>query len=108
MNKATNLLKFLQNENVVRINNKSEYENFRRTMIKHGLGALVLPREATYEDVIKLYKLPQNVQKHPGWDGMTLYAECQNGKEAIAIYPYTAHTTVVWYGIEPMFVRDIA
>ena len=107
MDKATNLLKFLQNENVVRINNEAEYVNFRRTMIKHGLDTLVLPREATYEDVLKLYNLPNNVHKHPGWDGMTLYAECQNGKEAIAIYPYTAHTTVVWYGVEPMAVRDI-
>lgn len=108
MDKAANLLKFLQNENVVRINNESEYAIFRRTMIKHGLGTLVLPREATYEDVLKLYNLPHNVYKHPGWDGMTLYAECQNGKEAIAIYPYTRKATEEWYGMETISVSDIS
>ena len=105
--KAANLLTFLQNGNVIRIRDASEYAAFIRLMATHGLGSLLAPRKALYEDVIKLYKLPQNVFKHPGWDGKTLYAECQNGKESIGIYPYTVRATVEWYGVEPMSVDDV-
>lgn len=105
--KATNLLTFFRNGNVIRIRDDNEYAAFVSLMTRHGLGSLLAPRKALYEDVIKLYKLPQNVFKHPGWDGKTLYAECQNGKESIAIYPYTARATVEWYGVEPMSVDDI-
>ena len=45
--------------------------------------------------------------KSTEWDGKTLYAECQIGKESIAIYPYTVRATVEWYGVEPMSVNDI-
>ena len=105
--KTTNLLTFLQNGNVIRIRSACEYATFIAIMAKHELSPLLAPRKALYEDIIKLYKLPQNIFKHPDWDGTTLYAECQNGKESIALYPYTVRATVEWYGTEPMSVDDI-
>lgn len=105
--KTINLLTFLQNGNVVRIRDEKEYIAFISFMAKRGLGSLLAPRKALYGDIIALYKLPQNVFKYPDWDGATLYAECQNGKESISIYPYTVRATVEWYGTEPMSVDDI-
>ena len=102
-----NFLSFLQNGNVVRIRDDNEYTAFLYVLAIHRLGSLLTPRKALYEDVIKLYKLPQNAPKYPGWDGKTLYAECQIGKESIAIYPYSVRATVEWYGTEPMSVDDV-
>lgn len=105
--KATNLLTFLQNGNVVRIRDDKEFDRFASLMTKLGLGSLLAPRRMGYKEVIKLYKLPQNVFKYPDWDEKTLCAECQIGKESIGIYPYTVRATVEWYGVEPMSVDDI-
>ena len=108
MTSKFNLLTFLQNLNVVRIRDANEYDAFLRFMKKHGMGPLLKPWEKErYEDVLRLHKLPHNVTKFPGWDGKTLYAECQLGMESIGIYPYTERDTVKWYGVEPMSVDDI-
>ena len=107
MDKTVNLLTFLQNGNVVRIRDEKEFNRFASFMAKRGLGSLLSPRRMDYKGIVELYKLPQNVFKHPDWDGKTLYAECQNGKESIGIYPYTARATAEWYGVEPMSVDDI-
>ena len=45
--------------------------------------------------------------RYPDWDGKTLYAECQIGKESIGIYPYSVRATVEWYGRDPLTVSDI-
>lgn len=107
MNKTVNFLSFLQNGNVVRIRDDNEYTEFLHVLSIHRLDSLLTPRKGLYESVIKLYKLPQNASKYPDWDGKTLYAECQLGKESIGIYPYTVRATVEWYEKEPMSVDDI-
>lgn len=108
--KAINLLKFLQNGNVVRIRNNEEFNRFGYIMLRHGLTPLVKGWAQTYPaqifQTIKFNK-GDRLLKSTEWDGTTLYAECQIGKESIGIYPYTVRATVEWYGVEPMSVDDI-
>lgn len=108
--KVTNLLKFLQNENVVRIRSNEEFNQFGAIMLRHGLTPLLRGWKDHYpKQVSQTAKSNQGAQllKSGEWDGKTFYAECQNGKESIAIYPYTVRATVEWYGTEPMSVDDI-
>ena len=118
--KTINLLRFLQNGNVVRIRNNDEFERFLSVMHRHGLLSLVpcgtLKTQTYIATVANLRRQrrdplfpPQGeaMVKSGEWDGTTLYAECQIGKESIGIYPYTVRATVEWYGVEPMSVDDI-
>lgn len=108
--KVTNLLKFLQNGNVVRIRSNEEFNQFGSVMLRHGLTPLLRGWEDHYpKQVSQTAKSNQGGQllKSGEWDGKTFYAECQIGKESIAIYPYTVRATVEWYGTEPMSVEDI-
>ena len=114
--KAVNLLRFLQNMNVVRIRNNDEFERFLSAMQSHGLLSLVpcgtLKTQTYVATVATFAKLrgqmgERELIKSGHWDGTTLYAECQIGKESIGIYPYTDGATVEWYGVEPMSVDDI-
>ena len=102
-----NLLKFLQNGNVVVIKDGDEFEWFFHILRRHGLlelAPLGTSKSQSYQAAVSLYRMDPGV---PDWDGKTLYAECQIGKESIGIYPYTTRATVEWYGIEPMSVADI-
>lgn len=106
-----NLLAFLQNANVVVIRDNDEYEWFCHELSRHGLLELIPGKTLqTYPATVSLFE-KANVgapgMKFLDWDGKTLYAECQIGKESIGIYPYTVHSTVEWYGVEPMSVDDI-
>lgn len=108
--KAINLLKFLQNGNIVRIRNNEEFNRFGTIMLRHGLTPLVKGWAQTYPaQVFQTIKFNSgdHLIKTTEWDGKTFYAECQIGKESIGIYPYTVHATVEWYGVEPMSVDDI-
>lgn len=117
MDKIVNLLTFLQNGNVVRIRNNEEFNRFRSIMLKHGLTPLLKGWKDTYPATVANLRRqrrdplfpPQGeaMVKSGEWDGTTLYAECQIGKESIGIYPYTVRATVEWYGTEPMSVDDI-
>lgn len=109
MDSAINLLKFLQNGNVVRIRNNEEFNRFRYIMLHHGLTNLLKGWSQTYPAQVFHIKFngSDNLIKSAEWDGKTLYAECQIGKESIGIYPYTERGTVEWYGTEPMSVNDI-
>lgn len=106
-----NLLKFLQNGNVVVIKDGDEFEWFLHILHRHGLLELVpcgTLKNQTYPATVAGYRRDPGVgERYPGWDGKTLYAECQIGKESIGIYPYDAKTVVSWYGTEPMSVADI-
>ena len=109
-NKTTNLLKFLQNWNVVRIRDGGEFNRFKSIMQRHGLTPLVKGWPQTYLGQILqtvVHNGGDQLIKNQEWDGDTLYAECQIGKESIGIYPYTVRATVEWYGTEPMSVDDI-
>lgn len=102
-----NLLKFLQNGNVVVIKDSDEFDWFHHILRRHGVLELV-PKNQTYQATVDSYKKdPRIGGLRPGWDGKTLYAECQIGKESIGIYPYDAKAVVLWYGVEPMSVADI-
>lgn len=120
MDSAINLLKFLQNGNVVRIRNNEEFERFLSVMHHYGLLSLVpcgtLKTQTYQATVANLRRQRRDLLFPPQgetmiqsgqWDGKTLYAECQIGKESIGIYPYTVRATVEWYGTEPMSVNDI-
>lgn len=103
---AVKLLTFFQQGNVVRINNESEYEKFTSFLTKLGFRDLLPRRIDSYDEMLRLHNLPYNRSNNPDWDGKTLYAECQIGKESIGIYPYTS-SVYDWYGVEPMSVDDI-
>lgn len=108
--KALNLLKFLQNGNIVRIRDNEEFNRFGYIMLHHGLTPLVKGWAQSYPaQVFQTVKFNggDRLIKSTEWDGKTFYAECQIGKEAIGIYPYTVRATVEWYGVEPMSVDDI-
>ena len=106
-----NLLRFLQNGNVVRIQDNDEFEWFLHILRRHGLLELVpgAARKApTYQATVADYRNDPRVGGlRPRWDGKTLYAECQIGKESIGIYPYDEEAVVMWYGVKPMSVADI-
>lgn len=101
---AKKLLIFLQEGNVVRIDNETEYVKFTRFLTNLGFEDILLRGKDSYDDTIRLFNLPYN--KEEGWDGKTLYAECQIGKESIGFYPYTSKV-YDWYGVEPMSVDDV-
>lgn len=109
-----NLLAFLQNANVVVIRDGDEFEWFTHAMCRHGLSEL-LPtgtlKTQTYQATVAGYARENRGKKadrrYPDWDGATLYAECQIGKESIGIYPYDVKSVVGWYGVEPFSVADI-
>lgn len=106
--KQVNLLRFLQNGNVILIRNDKEFERFRGVMLRHGLETLTRGWAQTYQETVAGYlKDPRIGGLRPGWDGKTFYAECQIGKESIGIYPYDAKAVVLWYGTEPMSIDDI-
>ena len=108
--KAINLLKFFQNGNIIRIRNNEEFNRFGEIMLHHGLTPLVKGWAQSYPDqVFQTIKFNggDRLIKSTEWDGKTFYAECQIGKEAIGIYPYTVRATVEWYGAEPMSIDDI-
>ena len=106
-----NLLGFLQNANVVVIKDDYEFERFYHILRRHGLLELVplwTPRSQTYRTAVSGYRQDPTIgRQYPGWDGKTLYAECQIGKESIGIYPYDAKAVVSWYGTAPMSVADV-
>ena len=106
-----NLLRFLQNANVVVIRDEDEFTWFHHILHRHGLLELVPPsilKNQTYRATVAGYrKDPVIGERYPGWDGKTLYAECQIGKESIGIYPYDAKAVVSWYGTEPMSVAAV-
>lgn len=108
--KAVNLLKFLQNGNIIRIRDNEEFERFGSVMQSHGLLSLMKGGAQTYPaqvfQTVKFNKGDRLIETAE-WDGKTFYAECQIGKESIGIYPYTYRTTVEWYGADPMSVDDI-
>lgn len=108
--RLVNLLTFLQNGNVVRIKDNDEYNRFGQILFRHGLSTLV-PRNAdSYPaEIFQIIKFNHGdrLLREGEWDGKTLYAECQIGKESIGIYPYTVRATVEWYGKEPLSVDDI-
>ena len=99
----TKFLGFLQNLNVVRISGECEYTSFQWLVDSHKLADL-LPACGlrTYAGMLALF--PR--ERYPGWDGKTLYAECQIGKEGIGIYPYSPDVAA-WYGAEPYSIDDI-
>lgn len=109
-----NLLAFLQNANVVAIRDADEFEWFVHAMCRHGLDEL-LPTDTlktqTYRALVAGYARENRGGKagrrYPDWDGATLYAECQIGKESIGIYPYEGKAVVGWYGAEPFSVADV-
>ena len=110
MDKTVNLLTFLQNGNVVRIRNNEEFNRFRSIILRHGLTPLLKGWADSYPvQIFQTIKFNRGDRliKSTEWDGKTLYAECQIGKESIAIDPYTVRATVEWYGVEPMSVNDI-
>ena len=108
--KAVNLLKFLQNWNIIRIRDNEEFNRFGYIMLRHGLSSLMKGWAQTYPaqvfQTVKFNKGDRLIETTE-WDGKTFYAECQIGKESIGIYPYTYRATVEWYGAEPMSVDDI-
>lgn len=108
--KQVNLLRFLQNGNVILIRNDKEFERFRGCMLRHGLETLMHGWAQTYPtQVFQTIKFNggDRLIKSTEWDGKTFYAECQIGKESIGIYPHTVRATVEWYGTEPMSIDDI-
>lgn len=115
--KTINLLTFLQNGNVVRIRDNNEFNRFKIIMLRRGLTSLMRGWKDSYPATIANLKWqradplfsPQGLEmiKSGEWDGKTLYAECQLGKESIGVYRYTVRATVEWYGVEPMSVDDI-
>ena len=106
MRPAVKLLRFLQNSNVVRIRDQGEYDRFVARIKGVGFGEL-LPRLGDDFRAICQFYQQARLPGAKDWDGKTLYAECQIGKESIGIYPYTVRATVEWYGVEPMSVDDI-
>lgn len=107
-----NLLAFLQNANVVRIDDNDEYEWFVHELAKHGLLELIPGKTLeTYPAILARLRRDDRAAspgvRYPDWDGKTLYAECQIGKESIGIYPYSVRATVEWYGRDPLTVSDI-
>ena len=103
---AVNLLAFLQNSNVVQIRDQREFDRFVARVKGAGFGELLPHVGDDFRAICQFYQKA----RLPGardWDGKTLYAECQIGKESIGIYPCTAQATVGWYGVEPMSVDDI-
>lgn len=106
-----NLLRFLQNGNVVVIKDNDEFEWFLHILHRHGLLELApcgTLQTHTYPATVAGYRKDQRIgERHPGWDGETLYAECQLGKESIGIYPYYPKAVIEWYGVEPMSVADL-
>lgn len=115
--KTINLLTFLQGGNIIRIRDNNDFNRFRAIMLRHGLTSLLRGWKDTYPATIANLKWqradplfsPQGLEmiKSGEWDGKTLYAECQLGKESIGVYRYTVRATVEWYETEPMSVDDI-
>lgn len=105
-------LDFLQNRNVVVIHDGDEYQWFVQALCRYNMLEL-LPGKTleSYPTIVSRFKRDNLVAspgvRYPGWDGRTLYAECQIGKESIGIYPYTRKTVVEWYGEEPYAVEDV-
>ena len=109
-----NLLAFLQNQNVVVIHDRDEFEWFLHAMHHHGILELVpcgTLQTQTYDATVAGFRRDNRAAspgvRYPDWDGKTLYAECQIGKESIGIYPYSVRATVEWYGRDPLTVSDI-
>lgn len=106
-----NLLRFLQNGNVVVIRDEDEFQWFLHIMHRHGLLELVpcgTLKNQTYRATVSGFHREDGVGlRYPTWDGKTLYAECQIGKESIGIYPYDEKAVVGWYGTQPMSVADV-
>lgn len=112
-NKETAFLGFLQNSNVIIIKDFKDFYDLDKRINEAGLGGLQ-PHKGLgvlqdYMYLINLYGLPQNKSHHIGWDGQTLYAECQIGKEQISYYPYDDPKALEdWYGVKPLSVSEIA
>ena len=106
-----NLLRFLQNGNVIVIKDGDEFEWFLHILHRHGLLELApigTLKNQTYQATVADYRRDPGIgERYPDWDGKTLYAECQIGKESIGIYPCDAKAVVSWYGTNPMSVADI-
>lgn len=106
-----NLLRFLQNANVVVIRDEDEFQWFLHAMRRHGLLELVpcgTLKTQTYQATVSGFQREGGIGlRYPTWDGKTLYAECQIGKESIGIYPYDEKAVVGWYGTEPLSVADV-
>lgn len=98
-----NLLRFLQNKNVVVIRDERDYERFRWVLASHGLEDLAA-FDIEYRERRIMYAMSSS---HPGWDGKALCAECRVGRDEIEIVPYDEKAAVKWYGIDPYSVDDI-
>lgn len=112
-NKQTAFLGFLQNSSVIIIKDFKDYNSLDKRLNEAGLGSLQPNRGLgvlqNYMYILSVYDLPQNKAKNSKWDGKTLYAECQIGKEQISYYPYDDPKGLEdWYGVKPLSVSDIA
>lgn len=105
--KAANFLSFLQNGNVVVIRDEEGLLRFELLLKDAGLLCL-LPRIGdSLRAICHFFDKSGGRIRHPGWDGQTVYAECQIGKEGIGLYPYDARAVTAWYGSDPLEVDDI-
>lgn len=105
--KAAKFLSFLQNGNVVVIRDEEGLFRFELLLKDAGLLSL-LPRIGdSLRAICHFFGKSGGKVNHPGWDGRTVYAECQIGKESIGIYPYDARAVTAWYGSDPLEVDDI-
>lgn len=100
--KTKNLLGFFQNANIVILRDEREFDFFRKLLIHYRLVDL-LPPTRSYGSMINLIK--GNPNPTDAWDGRTLYAECQIGKEEIGIHPLTDRA--VGYGYPQLTVDDL-
>ena len=94
---AKNLLAFLQGHKVIIVNNKADHFWLCHLLRRAGLIPL-LEGPGSYEELIELFEGEQKRGKHAGWDGETLYAECDPEKGSIALYPYDGRSADLWYG----------
>lgn len=105
--KAAKFLSFLQNGNVVVIRDEEGLLRFELLLKDAGLLCL-LPRIGdSLRAICHLFGKPGYRIRYPGWDGRTVYAECQIGKGSIGLYPYDAKAVTAWYGSDPIEVDDI-
>lgn len=94
---ARNLLAFLQGRKVIIVSNKDDHFWLCHLLRRAGLLPL-LEGPGSYEELIELFENARNSGKHAGWDGGTLYAECDPEKGSIALYPYDGRSADLWYG----------
>ena len=105
--KAAKFLSFLQNGNVVVIRDEEGLLRFELLLKDAGLLCL-LPRIGdSLRAICHFFEKSGDRIRYPGWDGRTVYAECQIGKEGIGLYPYDARAVTAWYGSDPLEVDDI-